>query len=120
MAPTSLFNTLWRSPSCHTTASVFGVKSIFAMFCISIANLRNKHRLHKSIAMMLLIASISQINAQNSSSYFECNDVQECNHDLYCIDGHDCVITCSGSSSCRYGAIHPPNRTGNLTVTCSG
>eukprot|EP01083_Nonionella_stella_P190484 705485_1 len=69
--------------------------------------------------MMLWIASISQINAQNSSSYFECNDVQECNHDLYCIDGHDCVITCNGISSCRYGAIHPPNRTGNLTVTCS-
>eukprot|EP01083_Nonionella_stella_P033200 90882_1 len=83
MAPTSLLNTLWRTPSMLT----------IALFCIPNANLRNKHA-HKWIAMMLLIASISLINAQNSSSYFERG---VCGTGLYCIDGQDCDIMCNGA-----------------------
>eukprot|EP01083_Nonionella_stella_P268208 906550_1 len=53
-------------------------------------------------------------------SQIVCAYGNECSHDLYCTDGHDCVITCSGGSSCEHGAIHPPISAGDLTVTCSG
>eukprot|EP01083_Nonionella_stella_P176368 616800_1 len=105
----------------HRTASEFDVKLAFVMFYISIAYLCANHRLRKSIVLMLLLAStsISLISAQNSSSYFDCQSENQCNHDLYCIDGQDCEIVCAGTDSCRYGAIHPPN-TANLTVHCLG
>eukprot|EP01083_Nonionella_stella_P064694 168870_1 len=123
-------NTLYSPPSAplvfshhhyHRTATDFDAKSAFAVFYISIANLCANHRLRKSIVVMLLIASssISLISAQNSSSYFDCQSDSQCNHDLYCIDGQDCDVICTGTDSCRYGAIHQPN-TGNLTVHCSG
>eukprot|EP01083_Nonionella_stella_P172557 592638_1 len=69
--------------------------------------------------MTLLIVSsfIPQINAQNNASYFECEGYEECADDMYCIDGQDCTVLCTGSYSCTDGAIHPPN-VGNLTVIC--
>eukprot|EP01083_Nonionella_stella_P136771 416338_1 len=51
-------------------------------------------------------------------SHIMCKDDKECAYDMRCIDGEDCTVICSGTHSCRYGTIHPPN-VGNLTVTCS-
>eukprot|EP01084_Bolivina_argentea_P176233 305012_1 len=70
--------------------------------------------------------SISELCTNNKTlpgyygSQIVCSYTSECSHDLYCTDGHDCVITCSGHNSCRYGTIHPPISAGDLTVTCSG
>eukprot|EP01083_Nonionella_stella_P136765 416331_1 len=75
------------------------------------------YRLQTSMMLLIISSFISQINAQNMSSYFECKTSNECNYDMHCIDGQDCSVTCISEGSCAHGVIYPPN-SGNLTVTC--
>eukprot|EP01083_Nonionella_stella_P072640 195908_1 len=97
--------------------SDFSAKSMFVALFTSSANVRNNHCIHKSIVLMLLIASVAirQSNAQNS--IFQCDSSDQCSGDMYCIDGADCHISCS-DYACQNGVVHPPN-TGNLTLNCN-